>query len=105
MKAEKTNRVVVVGGDAIFLALVDSAARTACVAKTIAAPDLATVATTVTEKRPFAIVVARAIHDFGGPDLDALARDVGAELLVVPETIASPVLSAMILEAASTRLG
>jgi hypothetical protein len=66
--------------------------------------DVSSVATVVAECRPYALVVPRVLYEFGGDEFNALARDVDAELVVVPEGIKLAVLTAILSEAAQ-RLG
>lgn len=62
------------------------------------------VATLAAETRPYALVVPRDVHEFGASEFEALARDIDAELVVVPDNVHPSVLSTMLLEAAA-RLG
>lgn len=66
--------------------------------------DVSSVATVVAECRPYALIVPRVLYEFGGDEFNALARDVDAELVVVPEGIKLAVLTTILSEAAQ-RLG
>jgi hypothetical protein len=46
--------------------------------------DVAGTATIVAKWRPFAVVLAEELYEFDPREFDALARDVGAEIVVVP---------------------
>ena len=97
---ELSNLIMLIGGSGRLADIVARAATQACGARVVEA-DLKTATTIATERRPFAMIVAKDIYEFGGPEFDALARDVSAELIVVPHTIQSAVLVALIVEAAS----
>jgi hypothetical protein len=94
--------VVVAGADG----LLDTAkqAATAASAAKLVPLDLHHVATGCAEARPYAIVVSKDVYEFGGSEFDALARDLSAGLIVVPETIAMPLLVTLLQEEAR-RLG
>lgn len=66
--------------------------------------DVKGAATLVAELRPYAIVIPEEVYDFGGAEFDALARDVGAGLVVVPPAIQEGLLVALLMEEAA-RLG
>ncbi len=97
---ELSNVVVSVGATGRLLESIDRAASAACGAHVFHA-NLKNAASIATESRPFALIVAKDMYEFGGEEFDALARDVRAELIVVPHTVQSPVLTALIVEAAS----
>ncbi len=84
--------------------MAERAAMSASGARLIKA-DLGKLTTVATENRPFAIIVPKEIYEFGGSELDALARDVMAELLVVPHSVQSAVLTALLVEAAARLSG
>lgn len=98
-----SNCVVLIGGTGRLEQLANQAAISASGARVIRA-EVSDAATVCAELRPYAILVAKDVYEFGGSEFDALARDVDAGLLVVPEQIAAPVLSAALLEEA-VRLG
>lgn len=91
---------MVVGGSPRLVEATKRAATSACGAH-VAVATLETAASVATQSRPFGIVVPKDLYEFGGSEFDALARDVRAELIVVPDAIQSPVLTALIIEAAS----
>lgn len=97
---ELSNCVLLIGGEGTLETVVERAAMAACGARVIRA-GLQKLTTVATENRPFAIVVAKEIYEFGGAELDALARDVSAELIPVPHTVQAPVLTALLIEAAA----
>lgn len=70
----------------------------------VVAADIASVATVAAEGRPYAIVIPRDVYDFGASEFDALARDLSAGLVVVPDGVRLAVLAAMLGEE-SQRLG
>lgn len=92
--------VVLIGGSPRLVEATRRAATSACGAH-VATATIETAASVATASRPFGIVVPKELYEFGGTEFDALARDVRAELIVVPESIQSPVLTALIIEAAS----
>ena len=100
---ELSNCVVLIGGEPQLVASVTDAALSASGAHTIRA-ELASAATICAQVRPYAIVIPDDLYDFGGAEFDALAKDVGAGLVIVPSAVRTPVLSAMIAEEAA-RLG
>ena len=97
---ELSNCVVVVGASGRLLESIDRAASVACGAHVFHA-NLKNAASVATQARPFALIVAKDMYEFGGAEFDALAKDVSAELIVVPHTVQSPVLTALIVEAAA----
>jgi hypothetical protein len=99
----QTNAVVLVAADGELVETVRQAALYASGAQTIEAL-LDNLATVVAEMRPYAIVVPRDVYDFGGSDLDALARDVDAGLVVVSHSVQLELLVTSLSDAAS-RLG
>jgi len=101
--ATLSNCVVLVGGEGRLATVVSDAALSASGAHTFLA-ELASAATVCAEERPYAIVIPDDIYDFGGSEFDALAKDLGAGLVIVPSGIRTQVLTAMICEEA-TRLG
>jgi hypothetical protein len=101
---ELSNCVLLIGADARLATVVERAAMSASGARVIQA-DLSKLTTVATESRPFAIVAPKEIYEFGGSELDALARDVMAELLVVPHTVQPAVLTALLVEAAARLSG
>lgn len=101
--AVQTNCVVLVGAEGELLETVRQASLYASGAQTIEA-SLDNLATVAAERRPYAIVVPRDVYDFGGSDLDALARDVDAGLVVVSDSVQLELLVASLGDAAS-RLG
>jgi hypothetical protein len=100
---EVSNAVVLVGGVEPLVACARLAAAKASAARLIPA-EVTTLATVCAESRPYAIVIAEDLYDFGGPEFDALARDVGAGLVVVPTKVQLGVLAALVAEEA-IRLG
>lgn len=94
-----SNTVVLVGGggrlahSALDAAMASSGAR-------LVTTELSRAATVCAEARPYAIVIPQEVYDFGGSEFDALARDVGAGLVVVPQGVAPSVLAAMLQEEA-----
>ncbi|MFO0616610.1 MAG: hypothetical protein U0414_28715 [Polyangiaceae bacterium] len=97
---ELSNVVVLIGGSPRLAEAARRAALSACGARvTTATVEMA--ATVATASRPFGLIVPKDIYEFGGSEFDALARDIRAELIVVPDSIQSPVLTALIIEAAS----
>jgi hypothetical protein len=96
---ELSNLIMLIGTGRL-VEIAQRAASQACGARVVQA-DLKTASTIAAEYRPFAMVVAKDIYEFGGPEFDALARDVRAELIVVPHSIQAAVLAALIVEAAS----
>jgi hypothetical protein len=101
--AQMANLVILVGGEGALVETARQAALYASGAQLLETP-LASLATIATERRPYAIVVPRHIYDFGGSELDALARDIGAGLVVVVESVRAEVLMTSLADAAS-RLG
>ncbi|MBL9023399.1 MAG: hypothetical protein JNL21_14460 [Myxococcales bacterium] len=101
--AQTANLVILVGGEGALVETARQAALYASGAQMMESP-VATLATVAAERRPYAIVVPRHIYDFGGSELDALARDVGAGLVVVTDSVQIEVLVASLADAAS-RLG
>ncbi len=101
--AQMANLVVLVGGDGELEETTRQAAMYASGAALVVTP-VASLATVAAERRPYAIVVPRHLYDFGGSELDALARDVGAGLFVVNESVQVELLRASLADAAS-RLG
>ena len=101
--AHTANLVILVGGEGALAETARQAALYASGAQMLESP-VATLATLAAERRPYAIVVPRHIYDFGGSELDALARDVGAGLVVVTDSIQMEVLVTSLADAAS-RLG
>lgn len=92
-----------IGGTGRLQQLANQAAASASGARVIRA-EMADAATVCAELRPYAILVTKDVYEFGGSEFDALARDIDAGLVVVPEQIAAPVLSAALLDEAA-RLG
>lgn len=92
-----------IGGTGRLHQLANQAATSASGARVVRA-DVSEAATVCAEIRPYAILVAQEVYEFGGSEFDALARDIDAGLVVVPEHIAAPVLSAALLDEAA-RLG
>ncbi|HTJ85441.1 MAG TPA: hypothetical protein VL400_27170 [Polyangiaceae bacterium] len=101
--ASLSNSVVFVGGEGPLSVTAQHSALMASGANLVFA-SVSTVATVAAETRPYAIIVPRVVYEFGGDEFDALARDVDAELVVVPDEIRQPVLSTLLAEAAQ-RLG
>jgi len=99
----KSNLVVVVSGSSALHERAASAAQAATGAQTVAA-TIASAATICAELRPYAIVVPREVYEFGGAEFEALARDVEAGLLAVPEGIQVGLLTALLSEEGA-RLG
>ncbi|NUO52045.1 MAG: hypothetical protein HOV80_24605 [Polyangiaceae bacterium] len=99
----QTNAVVLVGAYGELVETVRQAALYASGARTIET-QLDNLATVAAELRPYAIVVPRDLYDFGGSDLDALARDIDAGLVVVSDSVQLELLVTSLGDAAS-RLG
>ncbi len=78
--------MILVGADGQLVETVRQATLFASGGRLVQA-TLKDLATSAAELRPYAIVVPREVYDFGGGELDALAKDVGAGLLVVAHTI------------------
>lgn len=97
---ELSNVVVLIGGSPRLAEATKRAALSACGAS-VQIASIETAASVATASRPFGIIVPKDIYEFGGSEFDALARDIRAELIVVPEAIQSPVLTALIIEAAA----
>lgn len=98
-----SNAVVLIGGNGELTFTAQNAALSASGAHVMRA-ELASSATVCAEVRPYAIIVANDVYDFGGAEFDALARDVDAGLVVVPSTVQLGVLAALLSEEA-LRLG
>lgn len=88
--------IVVVGGGLALLGAVRQAALEMTTAQVVPT-DLAGAANAVSEKRPFALVVAQGIHSLDAPEFSALARDVGARLIVAPERLTEDRLVALLV--------
>lgn len=101
---EVSNCVLLIGGEGRLQITAERSAQAASGAR-LARCDLKHATTIATEGRPYAIIIPKEIYEFGGSELDALARDVGAELIVVPHTLQAPVLTAMLVEAAAKLSG
>lgn len=97
---ELSNSVLVVGASDGLASRTADAARAAS-GGFVTRAGIAQATSLATETRPFAIVLPQELYDFGGDDFDALARDVHAELVVVPDNVQGPVLEALLLEAAA----
>lgn len=97
------NTVVLIGGSGRIQQLVGQATLAASGGRVVRV-ELKHAATLCAEERPYAIVVAEELYDFGGAELDALARDLNAGLVVAPDSVALPVLTALLQEEA-VRLG
>jgi hypothetical protein len=97
---ELSNIVVLIGASERLRETTKHSGMAACGAQILAA-DLRNATNVATEHRPFAIVVGKDTYEFGGAEFDALARDVGAELIVVPDAVQAPLLTTLIAEAAS----
>jgi hypothetical protein len=97
---ELSNMIMLIGGSGRLLEATQRAASQACGARVVEA-NLKTASTVAAEFRPFAMIVAKDMYEFGGDEFDALARDVRSELIVVPHSIQAAVLTALIVEAAS----
>lgn len=97
------NVVILVGGEGTLVETARQAALYASGAQLVATP-VASLATVATERRPYAIIVPRHIYDFGGSELDALARDIDAGLVVVVDSVRLEVLITSLADAAA-RLG
>lgn len=97
---ELSNVVVLIGGSPRLAEATKRAATSACGAR-LAIATIENAATVATATRPFGLVVPKELYEFGGSEFDALARDIRAELIVVPDAIQSPVLTALLIEAAS----
>jgi hypothetical protein len=93
-----TNTVLLVGGSDRLAVWCDDAAAAASGAM-IERCDMKTAATAATQIRPFAIVIPEDLYEFDTTELDALARDVQASLVVVSESIEREELMALLLEA------
>lgn len=100
---ELSNAVVLVGGTEPLVECARLAAAKASAARLIGA-EVASLATVCAEARPYAIIIPEELYDFGGPEFDALARDVGAGVVVVPAKVQLGVLAALVAEEA-IRLG
>ena len=81
--------VVVIGGPQALLQATERAAKTAAKAD-VCTSSVPNAATTVAEQRPFAIVISEELYGFDQTEFDALARDVGASLIVLPTLDADP---------------
>ncbi|MBK6513961.1 MAG: hypothetical protein IPG04_07495 [Polyangiaceae bacterium] len=97
------NTIVLVGGVDRLAEVALKAAFAASAARVVRA-DINNAATICAEERPYAILVAEEVYDFGGPEFDALGRDLHAGVVVAPDTVALAVLTAMFQEEA-VRLG
>ena len=100
---DASNAVVLIAGSERLLVTTTHAAASASGARVLQV-TMKNAATLAAETRPYALVVPRDVHEFGASEFEALARDVDAELVVVPDNIHPSVLGTMLLEAAS-RLG
>ncbi|NUP05714.1 MAG: hypothetical protein HOW73_06595 [Polyangiaceae bacterium] len=98
-----SNTVVLIGG-ARRLEYVAGHAALGASGAALEQTDVSHAATVCTEKRPYAIIVPKDVYEFGGSEFDALARDVAAGLVIVPEGVGIPVLTALLQEEAF-RLG
>lgn len=98
-----SNAVVLIGGNGELTFTSQNAALSASGAYVVRA-EIAASATVCAEVRPYAIIVPNDVYDFGGAEFDALARDIGAGLVVVPSTVQLGVLAALLSEEA-LRLG
>jgi hypothetical protein len=65
--------------------------------------ELATMGREATRRRPLAMIVPSYLHEFDPTEFDALARDIGAELLVVDEAVGQAELDELIVGAARSR--
>lgn len=59
--------------------------------------DVQAAATNIAKWRPFAIVIEEDVFDFDPAEFEALARDVGSELVIVPGTADSDALMSLLL--------
>ena len=98
-----SNVVVLVGGPEPLATRTRAAAASASAAH-VHATGVASLATVCAEMRPYAIIIPNDLYEFGGPEFDALARDLNAGLVVVPTGVQQAVLVALLSEEAA-RLG
>jgi hypothetical protein len=101
--ARISNTVVFVGAAGPLYERVRHAAQRASGA-VVTQSALLPLASLVTEIRPYAIVIPTELYEFCGDELDALARDVRAGVVVVSDTTQPAGLLASLVDAAS-RMG
>ena len=65
--------------------------------------DLVTMGREAVRRRPLAMIVPSYLHEFDPTEFDALARDVGAALLVVDEALSQAELDELIADAGRSR--
>ena len=66
--------------------------------------DLKDAATAVAKWRPMALLVERELFDFDAKEFEALARDVGAEVIVVDTAAGKDAIAALVLPTLSAAL-